>query len=165
MKKFALLICIVFLISYVSNAQAPIEPGEKQINAGIGLSTFGLPLYAGLEIGLDNNISVGGELSYRKYTRLSSWSPSIITVAGLANYHFHELLDIPSEWDLYAGLTAGYSIWSYSGTSSALRAGRSRIFLAGQVGGRYYLSDNFAINVELGGGTYSGGKIGVTFVI
>jgi outer membrane immunogenic protein len=165
MKKITSIIVIVFLVSYISNAQAPIEQGEKQINAGVGLSTFGLPLYAGLEIGLDNNISVGGELSYRKYTRFSSWNPSIITVAGLANYHFNEILDIPSEWNLYAGVTAGYSIWSYSGTSSALRAGRSRIFLAGQVGGRYYLSDNFAINVELGGGTYSGGKFGITFII
>jgi outer membrane immunogenic protein len=165
MKKITLIIGIVLLIVSISNAQAPIEQGEKQINAGVGLSTYGFPVYAGLEIGLDNNISVGGELSYRRYTRLSSWSPSIITVAGLANYHFHELVDIPSEWDLYAGLTAGYSIWSYSGTSSLVRAGRSRIFLAGQVGGRYYLSNNFAINVELGGGTYSGGKVGVTFVI
>ena len=165
MKRITLIIGIVFLISYISNAQSPIEQGEKQINAGVGLSTFGFPLYAGLEIGLDNNISVGGELSYRKYTRFSSWNPSIITVAGLANYHFNELLDIPPEWNLYAGVTAGYSIWSYSGTSSVLRTGRSRIFIAGQVGGRYYLSDSFAINVELGGGTYSGGKVGVTFII
>lgn len=165
MKKITLIISIIFLIGNVSNAQAPIEQGEKHINAGVGLSTYGLPLYAGVEIGLDNNISVGGELSYRKYTRFSSWNPSIITIAGLANYHLNELLEIPSEWNLYAGVTAGYSIWSYSGTSSVLRTGRSRIFLAGQVGGRYYLSDNFAINVELGGGTYSGGKLGVTFKI
>ena len=108
MKKITLILGMVFLIVSMSNAQAPIEQGEKQINAGVGLSTYGIPLYAGLEIGLDNNISVGGELSYRKYTRLSSWSPSIITIAGLANYHFHELLDIPSEWYLYSGLTVGY---------------------------------------------------------
>lgn len=163
MKKIGLILCIAFMTGYMSKAQAPIQQGEKQINAGLGLSTYGLPLYAGLEIGLDNNISVGGELSYRKYTS-SRWSPSIITIAGLANYHFNEILEIPSEWNLYAGLTAGYSIWSYSGTTTVLRAG-SRIFIAGQVGGRYYLSDNFAINVELGGGTYSGGKVGITFVI
>jgi hypothetical protein len=159
MKKLAFLISGLLLFVLVSNAQ-PIEEGELQINAGVGLSTFGLPVYVGAEFGVAENFSAGGELSYRKYGRYSGYNPSITTIAALGNYHVNELLEIPSEWDLYGGLTLGYAIWS-SGTS-VYRVRGSGVYLVGQIGGRYFVSENFAINLEFGGGTYSGGKLGVT---
>lgn len=172
MKKITLLFCSVFLIGLMVKAQAPLQEGEMQINAGLGLSNYGLPLYGGLEFGVGDNISVGGEISYRGYHETYSshkWNHSITTVAALGNYHFNELLDIPSEWDFYAGLSLGYSAWSskldggggfdYSGR------GGSGLYLVGQIGGRYFFKENIGINVELGGGNYSGGKIGVTIKI
>ena len=162
MKKLAFLLVAIFFFAYTSNAQ-PIEEGETQVNAGIGLSTFGLPVYGGLEFGVAENFSVGGELSYRKYGRYSVYSPSIITIAGIGNYHVNELLEIPPEFDVYAGLSLGYSIWSDNDVYNYSWFRGSGVYFTGQVGARYFVSDNFAINAELGGGTYSGGKLGVTF--
>jgi len=164
MKKFALLFSTILFFAFASNAQ-PIEEGESQVNIGIGLSTYGLPFYGGIEFGVAENISVGGEFSYRKWGKYSVYSPSIITIAGIGNYHFNELFDVPPEYDIYAGLSLGYSIWSDNDRYSYSWFRGSGVYFTGQVGARYFVSDNFAINVEFGGGTYSGGKLGVTFKI
>jgi len=162
MKNLALLIVAAFMLVYTSNAQ-PIEEGESQVNVGVGLSTYGLPVYGGIEFGVAENISVGGEVSYRKWGRYSAYSPSIITIAGIGNYHVNELLDVPPEFDIYAGLSLGYSIWSDNDVYSYSWFRGSGVYFTGQIGARYFVNDNFAINAELGGGTYSGGKLGVTF--
>lgn len=163
MKKLTFLICGILLFVLTSNAQV-IQEGEFQVNAGIGLSTYGLPVYAGGEYGVAENFSVGGELSYRKYSKYSIFSPSITTIAALGNYHVGELLELPSEWDLYGGVTLGYAIWSSGGTAYTWYKG-SGVYFVGQVGARYYVSEKFAINLEFGGGTFSGGKLGITFKI
>lgn len=162
MKKITLIISLLVLIISTANTQ-PIQEGETQLNAGLGLSNFGIPVYAGIEFGLENNLSVGGELSYRKYGAYSVYSPSIITIAGLGNYHFNELLELPSEWDVYGGLTLGYSIWSDNDVYDFDWFRGSGLYIAGQIGGRYFFNENFAVNLELGGGNYSGGKIGITY--
>ncbi len=164
MKKLIFVFVAFLFIVFTARAQGPIQDGETQVNLGVGLSTYGLPIYAGIEFGLENNFSVGGEFSYRKYNKYSVYSPSITTIAGFGNYHFNELLEIPSQWDLYGGLTLGYSIWSNNNMNYNWYKG-SGIYLAGQIGGRYYINDNFAVNLEFGGGTYSGGKLGVTIVL
>ncbi|HKJ78931.1 MAG TPA: hypothetical protein VKA10_05325 [Prolixibacteraceae bacterium] len=162
MKKITLLFSTLLLIAFVSNAQ-PIEEGEAQLNAGFGLSTYGLPVYLGGEYGVAENFTVGGELSYRKWGQYSDYSPSITTIAALANYHVNELLELPPEWDLYGGLTLGAAIWSSGSTFYSARG--TGLYFVGQVGGRYFFSDNFGVNLELGGGNYSGGKLGITLKI
>ena len=162
MKKITLVICAVFLVVFV-HAQSPLEEGTIMVNGGFGLSSYGLPVYVGGEYCIAESVTVGGELSYRKWGKYSDYSPSITTIAALANYHVNELLELPSEWDLYGGATLGYSIWSSATSFYKVRG--SGVYFVGQIGGRYYVSDNFAINLELGGGNYSGGKIGVTFVL
>ena len=171
MKKITLFICAVFLVGFV-HAQAPLEEGEMQVNAGLGLSNYGLPIYGGLEYGIGYNISVGGEISYRGYheNRASyKWNHSIVTVAALGNYHFNELFDIPSQWDLYAGVSLGYSAWKTkhggSGSFDYTGSGGSGLYLVGQIGGRYFFNENVGVNLELGGGNFSGGKVGVTIKI
>ncbi|MHA7109022.1 outer membrane beta-barrel protein [Sunxiuqinia elliptica] len=162
------------LAGFVAYAQAPIEEGEMQVNAGFGFSNYGLPVYGGAEFGVGNNISVGGELSYRGDSENFmgvKWKQNYTTIAGFGNYHFNELLEIPSKFDVYAGVTLGYTIFdskvddgansiSYSGSGS------SGLYLSGQIGGRYFFTDTFGVNLEFGGGNYfSGGKIGITFKI
>ena len=78
-----------------------------------------------------------------------------------ANYHFNTILELPSEWDLYAGLSLGFFFWNspskYHGSHD------SGLGITGQVGGRYYFNERFGINLQLGGGNaFSGGKIGIT---
>ncbi len=173
MKKRVLFFIAVFFISLASVAQAPLEKGAMQINTGIGLSSWGLPVYGGLEYGIGNNISVGGELSYRSKSEsygYGKWKTSYTSISGLANYHFNEVLNIPSEFDFYAGLSLGYSIFNSKYDGNELGhysgSGSSGLYLNAQVGGRYFFSDKIGVNLELGGGNvFSGGKVGVTILL
>ena len=172
MKKNVTLLFALLFMSAMTFAQAPILDGEKQVNVGIGLSNFGTPVYAGLDFGIGNNISVGGEVSYRKWSNnygFFDYSHSIITVSANGNYHFNELLTIPSNIDFYAGLSLGYSIWNskYDGPGADIDYGGdgSGLYFSGQVGGRYFFSDKFGVNLELGGGSISGAKVGITYML
>lgn len=159
MKKiFALLVVLIgFTYSY---AQAPPGNGGKQLNAGVGLSGFGVPIYFGLDFGVHQDITIGPEFSFRSYYD-APYTHSIFVLGFNGNYHFNTLLDISSEWNLYAGLTLGYYVWSspddYTGSFG------SGIGLDGQIGGRYFFSEKFGLNLEFGGGTITGGKFGITY--
>lgn len=168
MKRF--LVFAFVLCSASLFAQGSLEKGKAQVNAGIGLSTWGVPIYAAFDVGVHESITVGGKFSYRNYGHRYAgykYSQSLTTIGVNGNYHFNQLLELPSEWDLYAGLTLGYYIWSdvkwsdgnnvvYGGEASGLGADV-------QVGARYFFNDRFAVNLELGGGTGSGVNFGITY--
>ena len=166
MKKIALLLA-VFAFSF-ANAQAPLEEGGIQLNAGVGTSGWGTPVYVGLDFGVAKNWTVGGELSYQSYnqnvgaTRIKS---SILGLQANGNYHFNEVLNIPSEWDFYAGANLNYYNWNSKLNGSSYNYPDEDNFGIGlQVGGRYFFSDNFGLNLQVGGGNVvSGAKIGITY--
>ena len=145
-------------------AQGLIENGDTRFNAGLGFSTWGLPVYVGMDFGVYKDITVGGELSFRSYhDRIVGveYSHSIIGIIANGNYHFNRVLAIPNEWDVYAGLDIGFYVWnsdkSYTGS------GASGLGLGAQIGGRYYFNNKVGINLEVGGGnSTSSGKIGIT---
>ena len=167
MRKAILPLLAVFCVANLAFAQAPLSIGEKQLNAGIGLSTWGLPVYLGFDVGVHEDITVGGEFSFRSYRE--NWKKSyyrhlVVGISASGNYHFDRLLDLPSRWNLYAGLNLGFFIYAspdeYPGARSSGRG------LAGQIGGRYFLNDKTALNLEFGGGNaFSGGKFGVTVLL
>jgi hypothetical protein len=70
-------------------------------------------------------------------------------------------MNIPTPWDFYAGLNIGF----YNVSSSSINGGiSSGLGLGAQIGGRYYFSDQWGINLEIGGGnSVSGGKFGITY--
>lgn len=139
------LLCISLLLTAQS---APLEKGEKQLNFGLGFGG-GLPAYVGADFAVHDDITVGPEVNIN----LDGFD--YISIAGRADYHWNRLIGIPSNWDFYAGLNLGFVI-GFSGYSSELDLGA-------QIGGRYYWSDKWGINLEFGGGTANvGGKIGVS---
>jgi len=166
MKKqiltFVLLIaaCVIF-------AQGPITKGQSQINVGVGLSSWGVPVYLGFDYGVHPDITLGAELSFRSYNDYRhnyKYHHSIIGFLGNANYHFNTVLNIPSPWDFYAGINLGFYNWSspndYDGSHN------SGVGLGAQIGGRYYFSNKVGINLEFGGGNeFGGGKFGLTIKI
>jgi outer membrane immunogenic protein len=163
MKKRVLTFFLLITAGVVF-AQGPISKGESQVNFGVGLSSWGVPVYLGFDYGVHPDITLGAEASYRSYNdnwQNSKYNHSVIGLQGNANYHFNTVLNIPSPWDFYAGLNLGFYSWNspnnYEGSHN------SGIGLGAQIGGRYYFSNKVGINLEFGGGNaFSGGKLGVT---
>jgi outer membrane immunogenic protein len=164
MKKITTIVLFVLLGATASFAQSPLGNGGKQLNAGFGFSNFGLPVYLGLDFGVHKDITIGPRLSYRSYNyrfNNNSYNQSLTVLSFNGNYHFDSLFELPSEWNIYAGLTMGYYLWS----SAEFGGQASGIGLDGQVGVRYFLSDKFGLNLEFGGGTGTGGTFGITYLL
>ena len=162
MKKLFTIAALLFFT--FTNAQAPLEKNGLQLNAGFGTSGWGTPIYVGADYGVSDKITIGAEVSYQSY-KVFDIKSTIIGVQGNGNYHFGELLDIPSVWDLYAGLSINYYNWTVKDSDSDSSLVDDTPFgIGGQIGARYFFSDKFAVNIEAGGGNATtGGKIGVTY--
>lgn len=163
MKK-NLLVALFACISVVSFSQNSLSEGSTQLNLGVGFSGWGVPLYLGFDHAVSSDVTLGGELSYRAYRE--NWNHvyydhSITGISGNANYHFNNLLGIPRNWDLYAGLNLGFYIWGSPDTYEGSHT--SELGLGAQVGGRYFISRKVGLNLEFGGGNaFSDGKFGIT---
>ncbi len=150
MKKQFLTI-VLMMVTSVIFAQCPVDEGQIQINGGFGFSDWGIPVYVGIDYGIDNDVTVGGQLSFRSFKEnwdAKSYSSTMIGVSLNGTYHFNRLLDISKEWDVYAGIEFGYNIWNnpsgYPGNHT------SGLGFGMQYGGRYYFNNNWGINLEFG---------------
>ncbi|WP_379085258.1 outer membrane beta-barrel protein [Pedobacter sp. UC225_65] len=165
MKKIFILttLCLATVVAF---AQNPIKKGDKVLNAGLGFSSFATPVYVGLEFGVHEDISVAGEVSYQ--SKSYGWGKiSAFGVSAKGNYHFNRILEIDEKWDLYGGIGLNYynfsnkydvSGYTYSGKYD------SGIGFDAQVGGRYFFSEKFGVNLEFGGGSnLSGGRFGISY--
>lgn len=154
----------MMLSASISVAQNNLPVGKSQLNAGVGLSGWGIPIYVGLDHGVHSDITLGAEVSYRSFNerwRNDVYNHSVMGFLANGNYHFNNLFELSREWDVYAGLNIGFYSWSsprnYGGNFN------SGLGLGAQVGARYYLSKTFGLNLEVGGGnTIAGGKFGIT---
>ncbi|MGV4438983.1 outer membrane beta-barrel protein [Ornithobacterium rhinotracheale] len=162
MKKLLFSALVAFGISQVSAQQ-----GETLINAGVGFDSWsGVPVYVGAEHFVTNDITVGGQLGYGSASNYgyqsSKEKADIFSVGAVGNYYFDTLLNLPSEWDVYAGLNLTY--YSASVKINNEKFNNSNTNFGAQIGTRYYFSTNWAANLQFGGGSeVSGGKIGVTY--
>lgn len=162
MKKIVTTLSI-FLATF-SFAQSPLEKGNIQLNAGFGTSSWGTPIYIGADYGLTDVITIGAEASYQTYKTFGIKS-TILGFQGNANYHFNEILKVPKEWDLYAGLNLNYYRWTIGDENNTVSLVDDEPFgIGAQIGARYYFNNKFAINIEFSGkNVNSGGKIGITY--
>jgi outer membrane immunogenic protein len=164
MKKI-ILVTFIICTSSIIFAQSALLKGRNQLNFGIGFSGWGLPVYLGLDHAISNEVTLGGEISFRVFNedyRNNKYRHNIIGISGNANYHFNKVLLIPSKYDLYAGVNVGFYSWSspngYAGDYN------SGLGIGAQIGGRISISSKTSLNIEAGGGNaFSGGKIGLTF--
>jgi len=164
MKKLFIVSTFLLVVS-IAKSQGSLPVGKAQFNVGVGFSGWGVPVYAGIDVGVSQDITLGGELSVRSYRE--GWKGyyyrhSIIGVSANGNYHFNRVLNIPRQFDFYAGINIGFYSWhspdGYPGDHS------SGVGLGAQIGGRYYFNNKVGLNLEIGGGdVFSDGKIGLTF--
>ena len=86
MKKLVLLLAFVagFQMMY---AQSPIGKGGKNINFGTGFSTYGLPVYLGMDWGVHKDITVGFNASYR----FNGDGSDPLGIYANGNYHFNTI--------------------------------------------------------------------------
>ncbi len=164
MKRSLLVLVMVLATGFAFAQEAPLAKGQSQLNAGFGFSSWGLPVYVGIDYGVHPDITIGGEFSFRSYDESwnnNNYNHNVIGISGNGNYHFNRILSIPSNFDFYAGLNIGFNIVSsdsdYKGDNT------TGLGLGAQVGGRYYWNEKWGVNLEFGGGNaFSGGKIGIT---
>ncbi len=162
MKKLSLIILLAVITVFTVGAQNSTGRGNTQLNAGVGFSGWGIPIYVGLDFGVDHDITLGLQASFRAYNEYD-YNHSIIGFSGNGNYHFNRILDIPNNWDFYAGLSIGFYYWSspqeYTGTNL------SGLGLGAQIGGRYFFNNTFGLHLEFGGNNAwnAGGKFGITY--
>ncbi|PIF00964.1 MAG: hypothetical protein CR994_02650 [Maribacter sp.] len=168
MKKIILTLFFVATTSLVLGQR--VMEGESQINAGFGFtSDWGVPFYGGFDYGVHEDITVGLQVSYASETynagSYGDYKGTWFGVGANGNYHFNTVLDIPDNFDVYAGVTLAYDSFSYKYPNGFIGSNTSSgMGFAGQIGARYYFSDKLGVNLEFGGGNItSGGKIGISY--
>lgn len=170
MKKFILIVAFGFISNGVF-AQAPLKEGEVQLNAGLGFSGWGVPVYVGLDLGIVRDVTLGGQLSFQTDNDSYHYNgnnydnkASAVGIGINGNYHFNRIMDIPSQFDFYAGASVTYYIWNYNDNNGGPHPDNDSFGPGVQVGGRYFFNDNFGLNLEFAGNTgTSGGKFGITY--
>ena len=140
---------LIFLLFLSNPCIAQSEENTRQINAGLGFSNRGVPIYGGVEFGIHPDFTVGGELSFH------FGNDNLFRLGALGNYHFNHLLDIDPEWDIYGGAKLGYIFSEHD---------LSGLHFGIQAGARYFFQKNLGLNFELGGGNITiGAKVGITY--
>lgn len=175
MKK--ILACASLFFAVATASAQGLEKNKVQINGGVGLSGWGVPVYLGLDYGIARDFTIGAEASYSSKKVSDGYFESKYSIFGFGingNYYFDRLLKLPNEFNLYAGATLGYANVSetINGPSALLpyyetyhsSFAVSGIDLGLQIGGRYFFTKNLGLNLQLGGGIHTfGGRLGLTY--
>lgn len=179
MKKISLGF-IIAILSVGLNAQNVFNKNSFALNAGIGLlSADGfipsvnmsgeLGIFKTGDVGL---LSVGGILAYKYSTYSYSWfnssyNYSQLTVGPRASWHLQTFSS--DKWDAYAGIGLGMRIWSdyvlNSSNTDLERKARVSPYGEAYVGGRMKFNDKLALFAEVGYGTLSSIKVGVSLFL
>ncbi len=149
MKKIIFLIVMSFIMTGLKaqgNGVAPLAKGDKQLNFGTGFSNGGIPIYASLDFAVHKDVTVTPEV----HAKFDDNIKGGILVKG--DYHWNSLIGIPSNWDFYAGARVGFDFGA-DGLDPDIGI---------QVGGRWYWSEKWGLNVEFGGGTGFGTTVGLS---
>ncbi|MBC8042083.1 MAG: hypothetical protein IAF08_01445 [Rhizobacter sp.] len=130
--------------------------GANYLGARIGIGTIGyggLPIGGQYEYGVTENIGVGLTGDFTSYDFGSGYKFNYIFIGAQGNYHFIDLLKDNPKVDVFAGLTLGYAIFSFSGSESfGVFSNASGVYIAFQGGARYFFTDNIAAEGRLGYG-------------
>ena len=182
MKKLAVFVLMTAMMvgfTQVSKAQG-FKEGGIDLNLGLGTTTsIGfIPVYFGGNYMIKDFLSVGAEVQFR----LDNYNYGYVgnnydlhrtgfAFLTRADYHFNDLLKLPEEFDVYAGVDMGVAFYGdYDGDDfyDDWYDGENFYFIFGpHAGGRWMFADKFGVNAEFGGRSGDGAyfKAGITYVI
>ena len=147
MKKIVFTLSVIFFTAILlAQGEAPLSKGGKQVNFGLWFSSHGIPAYIGMDFAVHNDITVGPVLK----VAIDNDNISFVAI-GRGDYHFNRIIGIPNNFDFYAGASVGARIGD-----------GIDLYLGFQVGGRWYWSEKWGLNLEFGGGTGYGSSLGVS---
>jgi hypothetical protein len=179
---------LLFNLLSITIASAQFEKGDMVANFGIGVggyyamgngySTKIPPIELSGEYFIMENISVGGfiggskselEVKVPGHNDYETFSYSYFNIGTIGNYHFlnQEKLDFYAGARLgYVGLKLKYDEDEFNSDFDidGLGARSSGVLAGAHVGGRYFFTDQFAANAELGYGIAIL-KIGISYKI
>ena len=190
MIKFYRFFSILFLVGALSITSAFAQstgfaPGKgyKQINFGIELQGYGIPVYAGMDFGVGEFITIGPRLILETQgeTTSNTWggveiktkSRNTVAIPSFrGDYHFSgHIKGLPEELDIYGGLTLGFVIVRSSVVTTwdgvvqdeiSPKTNNTSPRLWGQLGARYFFAENWGVQLEFASyGT--DGAIGMTY--
>ena len=147
------ILTIIFLVLFLGYNPVISQDGAKlptRVNVGTGLwgvSPIIMPVHAGMEFGLTEEISVGFDAEWRLYN--DGFYHNVFTVQFRADYYLNTLIGHNGTWDLYAGLQFGPGYLTAADNYPKSAEGFN-FLLDCSVGGRWYFIDNMALNVEAG---------------
>lgn len=127
---------------------APLAKGEKQINFGAGIYQKGMPMYFSVDFAIHKDITLTPEVHAVFPFPDEKFKGGVMMKA---DYHWNYLIGIPANWDFYAGARAGVSFGKDIYPDLGI-----------QVGGRWYWSSKWGMNLELAAGTGFGLTFGLS---
>lgn len=170
-----LTILAVLCTAVFSTLQASCQsPDRTYINAGVGISGYGIPVQLQVEIPIADNQSIGVSGSFRTYREsyyffnTLEWRHTVIGIHGSYQYYLDEHLSeyISDEWDFFAGGQIAYyivntrytgtdygTVYTYSGSSIG------NVGVGALIGARYHIpsKNNLCFWGVLSGGLYASG--------
>lgn len=160
------MIVVAFSFTQLFSQNPTFVKGDRVLNLGMGLGSSYYASYyssqmpalsASFEVGIVDNIlekgviGVGGYMAFSSSKYANYWTTSNFIIGARGSFHY-PLVD---KLDTYTGLLLGYNIAStkyYDTYIGGFNASDSRFASAWFIGGRYYLSDTFAVMAEFGYG-------------
>ena len=87
MKRLSIILLLAVITVFTVSAQSPLYKGRVQLNAGVGFSGWGVPLYIGMDFGVSQDITLGFEGSFRHYNENyidTRYNSTILGISGMA---------------------------------------------------------------------------------
>lgn len=149
LRKILLFVFTLMLVTGTyaqKNGVAPLAKGEQQLNFGLGFNDYGFPIYVSYDFAVHKDVTVTPQVNV-------TFDDDVhFGVLVKSDYHWNYLIGIPNDWDFYTGARIGVDIFD----------GSTNLDFGIQVGGRWYWSEKWGLNMEIAGGTGFGTVIGVS---
>ncbi|NIM13264.1 MAG: outer membrane beta-barrel protein [Candidatus Aminicenantes bacterium] len=170
--RFIIVLSILVMVSSAFAGEKEFGKGQLFLTPQFAYYSYAPNFGVSLEYGLTQNIGIGGSLLFAFWSDEAfdvKISESLITPSFDIYYHFTKVE--VEKLDLFAGLSVGYSIYSYSFDIGGFEwndAGSSNIYLSPILGIKYYLTSKLAISLRshysaLGDWSGMGGELGLSF--